>query len=208
MEGLPMKFLFFIANAAANSQEAAQNGGTQGAFDNALWQYPVAALVIFIVIIFLRDRKKSDERHEKFLTETNQLDREDRKQAQDQFADMLMEVRDRSSNNTRVLVDTFTKQTEEATKNSNALTARAIDTIDRNTEAFGEVKALLRTMTGQFPAIQDTREARERLRSREAEHYADYDDESEDSEEEELKPKKRTRKPRKRSNNRAVKSED
>jgi len=194
-----------VAAAADSAAEAAPSGGTQDAFDNALWQYPVAALVILIVIIFLRDRKKSDERHqqalevvnerhEKFLTETNDLDRKDREAAQQRFTDSLEAVQNRGDNNSRVLVDTFTKTQEEQTKNQSALLARSIDTIDRNTEALGEVKALVQmvTGTGYRPVTQDD--------------IDDYRDDSEDEESDEMEaPKPRKRTPRKRSTNKVVK---
>ena len=154
------------------------NEGTTEAVNNALWQYPVAALLIVVVVLFVRDRKKSDERHadtmreaeerhERFLAETNEKDREDRQIARESFSDVLISVQDRSENSARVMTDTFRKTTEEQTKNASAQLSRTIDALDRNTEAFGKISGVLSTMevaskdAALLRAAKEAREARE-----------------------------------------------
>jgi hypothetical protein len=171
-----MQFLMPLAAAAAEATQEATSkvaevagGGTQEAIDHALWQYPVAALVIFVIIIFLRDRKKSDERQQEFLSETNKLDREDREKAQSRFTDTLKAVQTTQSDTLKAVqvaqsdtiekaVDSFSSGLTQATSQSNALMARAIDTIDRNTEAFGEVKALVEITRNQQAMRDDDEE--------------------------------------------------
>jgi len=141
----------FLVSLLAAAGEAPPNA--EDSFNHALWQFPVACLVIGVVVLFLRYLKKEREAQQKFLSETNALDREAREKAQERYTETLVAVQDRSDNERRVMVDTFTKTQTEATKNQTALTSRAIDTIDRNTEAFGEVKALLRETHSQLRAV-------------------------------------------------------
>ena len=132
------------------------NEGTTDAMNNALWQYPVAALLIAVVVMFLKDRKKSDEahtkaleeadkRHERFSVEQNEIDREDRRIARQDFTGTLQAVQARSESSSRVQMETFRAMSDEHTKSSTAQLSRTIDALDRNTEAFGAVTAVLGT---------------------------------------------------------------
>ena len=58
----------------------------QTAFDHALWQYPVAGLLVLVVILFLRDLAKAEQRNQ-----------EDRRHIQVTFTDALEREREEMS---------------------------------------------------------------------------------------------------------------
>jgi hypothetical protein len=205
-----VKFLLPLAAAAeaakdvaAKAPEAVGGGGTQDAFDSALWQFPVAAIVIFVVFFFLRYMKKEREAQQKFLSDTNQLDREDREKAQKRFTDSLKAVQTTQSDTLKAVqvsqsdtiekaVDSFSSGLTQATSQSNALMARAVDTIDRNTEALGEIKAIVEITRNQRAMRDDDEEdevevrvVKKKRRKKRPKPKPEVEEEYEDDEEDE-----------------------
>ncbi len=155
------------AEAATEVSEATEVGSASDAINNALWQFPVAALVIAVVVLFLRYMRKERREQQQFLSETNQLDREDREKAQKRFTETLQAVQTNQTEINREMVDQFAQSNTVATANQGALLSRAVDAIDRNTEMFGEVKAVVKMTTDHMRTLQyDDIEAERRRRSK------------------------------------------
>ena len=99
--------------------------GSQGAFNNALWQYPVAALLLLVVGMFLRHLTKSEERNQ-----------DDRRQIQSAFADSLKNDReelsgalDRMGDRHQAISEAFNRTMSEATQHHSTMQAQIIDAL-------------------------------------------------------------------------------
>jgi len=105
-----------LADVAAGSQEA---------FNNAIWQYPVAALLLLVVGMFLRHLAKSEERNQ-----------EDRRQIQDSFNDTLRGNQeemsgalDRIGDRHQSISESFNRTMSEATAHHTTMQAQIIDAL-------------------------------------------------------------------------------
>ena len=103
----------------------AEVGVSQDAFDNALWQYPVAALLVLVVVLFLRHLNKSEERNQ-----------EDRRQIQGTFTEALERDRvelsgamDRLGERHQAISESFNRTMSEATAHHSTMQAQIIDAL-------------------------------------------------------------------------------
>ena len=99
--------------------------GSQEAFNNAIWQYPVAALLLLVVGMFLRHLTKSEERNQ-----------EDRRQIQTSFNDALKGDReelsgalDRMGDRHQAISESFNRTMSEATQHHSTMQAQIIDAL-------------------------------------------------------------------------------
>ena len=102
-------------------------GPSQEALNHALWQYPVAALLLLVVILFLRHLSKSDVRNQ-----------EDRRQIHDAFTSALSNDReelsgalDRMGDRHQSISESFTRTMSEATQHHSAMQAQIIDALSK-----------------------------------------------------------------------------
>jgi len=105
-----------LADVAAGSQEA---------FNNAIWQYPVAALLLLVVGMFLRHLTKSEERNQ-----------DDRRHIQASFTDALKGDReelsgalDRMGDRHQAISESFNRTMSEATQHHSTMQAQIIDAL-------------------------------------------------------------------------------
>jgi len=154
-----MNFFPILLSVAESAEKAVENTSS-APFNNALWQFPVAALVVLVVFFFIRHQRKEREAQQKFLAETNKLDREDRELAQKRFSDTIEQTSKQHDQTTQRVVESFQAAHTQATNQTSALMAKAVDTIDRNTEMFGEVRALVEITRNQR-VMRDKKDKRE-----------------------------------------------
>jgi hypothetical protein len=103
----------------------AEVGVSHDAFDNALWQYPVAALLVLVVVLFLRHLTKSEERNQ-----------EDRRLIQGTFSEALERDRvelsgalDRMGDRHQTISESFNRTMSESTKHHSTMQAQIIDAL-------------------------------------------------------------------------------
>jgi len=96
---------------------------SQEAIDNALWQYPVAALLLLVVGLFLRHLSKAEQRNQ-----------EDRRQIHESFATNLSDNRremsqalDRLGERHQAITDTFNTTISESTSRQSDMQAQIIE---------------------------------------------------------------------------------
>ena len=99
--------------------------GSQEAFNNAIWQYPVAALLLLVVGMFLRHLTKSEERNQA-----------DRRQLQSSFTEALKSDReelstalDRMGERHQSISESFNRTMSEATAHHSTMQAQIIDAL-------------------------------------------------------------------------------
>jgi len=107
------------------------DAGTTEAFNSAIWQYPVAALLLLVVGMFLRHLTKSEERNQ-----------EDRRHIQVAFAESLKGDReelssalDRMGERHQAVSEAFNRTMSEATVHHSAMQAQIIDALSRARES-------------------------------------------------------------------------
>tara|TARA_R110000824_G_scaffold29918_6_gene99040 strand:+ start:275 stop:622 length:348 start_codon:yes stop_codon:yes gene_type:complete len=100
---------------------------SQGAIDNALWQYPVAALLVLVVVLFLRYLSKAEERNQ-----------DDRKQIHETFTTALHTDRqemsgalDRMGERHQSISEAFTRTMSESTQHHSTMQAQIIDALSK-----------------------------------------------------------------------------
>lgn len=105
----------------------AEVAASQDAIDNALWQYPVAALLVLVVILFLRYLSKAEERNQ-----------EDRKQIHETFTAALHKDReemggalDRMGERHQSISEAFTRTMSESTQHHSTMQAQIIDALSK-----------------------------------------------------------------------------
>ena len=105
----------------------AEVSASQDAIDNALWQYPVAALLVLVVVLFLRHLTKAEERNQ-----------EDRRQIQSTFSEALERDRvelsgamDRLGERHQAISESFNRTMSEATAHHSTMQAQIIDALSK-----------------------------------------------------------------------------
>lgn len=99
--------------------------GSQEAFNNAIWQYPVAALLLLVTGMFLRHLTKSEERNQ-----------EDRRHIQSAFSESLKNDReelsgalDRMGARHQAVSESFNKTMSEASARNSTMQAQIIEAL-------------------------------------------------------------------------------
>ena len=99
--------------------------GSQEAFNHAIWQYPVAALLLLVVGMFLRHLTKSEARNQ-----------DDRRQLQSSVTaalkrdrEELSTARDRMGERHQSISESFNRTMSEATAHHSTMQAQIIDAL-------------------------------------------------------------------------------
>lgn len=138
---------FFLAQAAGGPGAAA--GGTAW-WESALTQFPVAALVVFVVFYFMRAMKGMRESHQDQIKDITDSDRKDRGEQQRVMTETFERMSATQSAAQTESMEIFKTAQIEATHQSSTITAQVVDAldrstkaIDRSTESFGRFNATL-----------------------------------------------------------------
>ncbi len=147
-------FPFVLAQAAAEVAKAAAAavpaGTGQAWWESALIQFPVAALVVFVVFYFMRAMKQKDDAHQSQIRDITDADRQDRSAQQRIMTDTFKGMQVTQTEGQTRSMEIFKTAQLEATKQQSTIQVQVVDALDRsakaierNTEAFGRFDATL-----------------------------------------------------------------